>query len=166
MKKSNIYGVPSRTSRRKTRRNMHDFHTFMLEGGLSDLGYEGPIFTWSNNHARRRRIWQRLDRFLGNGEAIASLPTLKVKCLIRFSSDHLPLLLTMQEPMPHRSRFIFQRIGTNQEDFKGTVADVWQENIHGSPSFRFVEKLCRLRKKLKAWNWNVFGSVQNIISVL
>lgn len=62
---------------------MHDFHTFMLEGA--------PICTWSSNQAGQRQIWQRLDRFLGNGEAIASLPTLKVKRRIRFSSDHLPL---------------------------------------------------------------------------
>lgn len=56
------------------------------------MGYEGNDLTWSNNQSGRRRIWQRLDRVLINGEVHLNMPDFKLLHLPRVSSDHSPIL--------------------------------------------------------------------------
>lgn len=43
--------------------------------------------------------------------------------------------------------------------FLAVVRSVWMTKIQGSPSFIVAEKLRRLQRKLKAWNWEVFGDI-------
>lgn len=45
-------------------------------------------------------------------------------------------------------------------EFKSVVRTIWQEHIQGSPSYIVAEKLRRLQRKLKSWNWEVFGDVR------
>lgn len=58
-------------------RAIQDFRECTLDMGLTEVEFEGDRFTWCNNQQGRRRIWEWLDRFFGNGEAIAQLPVLK-----------------------------------------------------------------------------------------
>lgn len=51
-------------------RGIQEFNECILESSLSDAGFEGSCFTWSNNQQRHHRIWQRLDRILVNGETM------------------------------------------------------------------------------------------------
>lgn len=46
------------------------------------------------------------------------------------------------------------------------MEEAWNEEVEGSPSFRFGEKLRRLKSKLKHWNWDVFGHIQSRIKNL
>lgn len=55
---------------------------------------------------------------------------------------------------------------TEHENFRAVVADIWRDEVSGSPSFRFGEKLQRLRYKLRSWNWEVFGDIQEKIKTL
>ncbi|KAA3469708.1 reverse transcriptase [Gossypium australe] len=62
----NLNAIVSTNERRGGTRN----------GGLLDLGYVGPKFTWG-----RRNLFQRLDRCIGNKEWINMFPNFLVKHL-------------------------------------------------------------------------------------
>ncbi|XP_042065461.1 uncharacterized protein LOC121808972 [Salvia splendens] len=75
---------------------------------LIDLSFDWPIFTW-----HRPGLWERLDRILIGEHWTSVFATTRVTHLVRFSSDHAPLLL----------------------------------------------KLIRIKKFIKVWNREVFGSI-------
>ena len=45
---------------------MNNFRNALEEGGLSDLGWEGDKYTWSNRHDNETFIKERLDRVVAN----------------------------------------------------------------------------------------------------
>ncbi|KAL9667981.1 hypothetical protein QQ045_002351 [Rhodiola kirilowii] len=57
---------------------MFAFNEFQLQAGLSDGGFSGSPYTWSNNQSGVNRIWERLDRTLLNGLAMSEFPMLKL----------------------------------------------------------------------------------------
>lgn len=145
---------------------MQDFNEFLIEASLSDAGFEGNLYTWSNNKKGRHRIWQRLDRILINGEALASPIEAKVKHLARIASDHAPLLIQFSTIVKKRSRFIFQRMWTDHDEFQQVVHDAWQFHSLGRAGHQFTANLGATRQILQQWNWSKFGNVQNNISTL
>ncbi|KAL9659107.1 hypothetical protein QQ045_021150 [Rhodiola kirilowii] len=72
------------------------FNEFQLAAGVSDVGFKGNPFTWSNNQSGADRIWERLDCTLVNGLALAEFPRLQVSHLERICSDHCPLLIELR----------------------------------------------------------------------
>ncbi|KAL9663808.1 hypothetical protein QQ045_019199 [Rhodiola kirilowii] len=56
-----------RGGNRKNGKAIRDFNEFMASVGVSDAGFEGAPFTWSNNQNGSSRIWEKLDRCLVNG---------------------------------------------------------------------------------------------------
>lgn len=116
-------------------RAIHDFRECIMDSGLTEIEFEGDRYTWCNNQKGRHRIWERLDRSFGNGEAIVQLSTLKSKHLTRNASDHSPLLLNLAEETKQKARFIFQKMWMDHPQFQQVVSSVWQENIIGSPCF-------------------------------
>lgn len=147
-------------------RSIQEFHECIVGGNLSEVSYEGSAFTWCNNQRGRRRIWQRLDRLLCNGEACTQFPDLRVRHLARMVSDHAPLLIILTQQVPYRSRFIFQRMWLDHSDLLPLVEQVWRQTVTGTPSFRVAKKLRRLKIKLKEWNWSVFGDVRVKVETL
>lgn len=136
-----------------------DFQECLIAANLYEIMHEGSEFTWCNNQSGNRRIWQRLDRVLCNGIAAVELPDLKVKHLHRMTLDHAPLLISMASPVPYQSRFTFQRMWIDHPEFQNIVAQTWRQEVRGSPSFKVVEKLRRLKYRLKSWNWSTFGDL-------
>lgn len=67
---------------------IQDFRNCIMDSGITEIEFEGNRFTWCNNKKGRNRLWERLDRFFGNGEAIVHLPALKYKHLMRNAMDH------------------------------------------------------------------------------
>jgi len=61
--------------------------------GLLDLGFNGPIYTWSNRRHEGLLIQERLDRVLANPAWNALFPSAAVFHLPAISSDHAPILL-------------------------------------------------------------------------
>ncbi|KAL3637594.1 hypothetical protein CASFOL_018762 [Castilleja foliolosa] len=81
-------------------------------------------------------------------------------------SDHSPLLIEFQPSVQYKSRFIFQRMWLDHPQFHSLVEKVWNCSVTGSPGYVMTEKLRRLRKGLKQWNWDVFGNVSSRIKAL
>ena len=79
--------------------------------GFVDLGYSGPDFTWKGRW-RGEMIWERLDRGVANYEWFTKFPTGRVRHLNCFTSDHRPILLSLdaggERHKWHRKPFRFE----------------------------------------------------------
>lgn len=73
--------------------NLADSFSNTINGcNLVDLGFKGNIFTWANNQTDTSHIQERLDRFLATPSWIDSYPNYCNNHLLRYASDHNPLL--------------------------------------------------------------------------
>ncbi|XP_065639086.1 uncharacterized protein LOC136071560 [Quercus suber] len=96
-----------------------------------DLGFSGPAFTW---HGRRwgELIWERLDRGVANYEWLARFPTGRVRHLSCFTSDHRPILLTLdakgEKQRWRRKPFRFEAMWMTDPGCHNTVVRAWESN--------------------------------------
>ncbi|CAM8933375.1 unnamed protein product [Rhodiola kirilowii] len=131
---------------------IHEFNDFQLHAGLSDGGHIGNPFTWSNNQSGDQRIWERLDRLLLNGHALATFPLLKVTHMTRVHSDHCPLLVELDVDQHNISLFQYQKAWHSHSGFKNLVRHGWEGRMHMDPLVNFGMKLKKLRSLLRKWN--------------
>ncbi|KAL9666266.1 hypothetical protein QQ045_000592 [Rhodiola kirilowii] len=143
-----------------------EFNDFQIHAGLSDAGFSGNKYTWSNNQTEANQIWLRLDRLLVNGPAMAALPELQVQHLARLASDHCPLLISLGDSIRRPSSFKYLHIWHGHADFLDVIKSSWQRTQHDNPILNFALKLQCLRKTLKKWNWEVFGNIKTKLSQL
>lgn len=152
------------------------FHECMHECNLFDLGFTGPIYTWTNKHKNQTtHIRERLDRCLGNQKWISSFPNYVVKHLVNSSSDHSPLFL-YTDPInkPFCKRFIFDAAWIFDTSYITVLNHSWSTacNIGGTMYGQFhvfgklFEKKTRIWKKYTYGNWgNNIGDIKkNCIS--
>ncbi|KAL9667042.1 hypothetical protein QQ045_001387 [Rhodiola kirilowii] len=135
----------------------------MAKVGISDAGYEGGQFTWSNNQKGFSKIWERLDRCLINGLALNSFPGLKIKHLTRIASDHCPLLLSFEDEKKKGRSFKFLGMWVQHPDFLNNVKRSRGGQLHINPLVNFGLKLKKPRADLNSWNWETFGDVNRKI---
>ncbi|KAL9670814.1 hypothetical protein QQ045_008372 [Rhodiola kirilowii] len=140
--------------------HLHDFNDFQVQAGLSDAGFNGNPFTWSNNQSGESRIWERLDRVLLNGHALSGFPSLKVTHLTRVHSDHCPLLVDLDAQQRNLAFFHYQTAWHSHPGFLAVVRNGWNGRLHGDPLINFGRKLKQLRHILRTWNWEVFGDLR------
>ncbi|KAL0462890.1 UNVERIFIED_CONTAM: LINE-1 reverse transcriptase [Sesamum latifolium] len=134
---------------------MEDFNGMVMECGLTDAGFEGELYIWTN-----RRIWKRLDRVLYSKEWMDFFNCTRVTHLPRRLSDHHPLLiLASKNEGKHPSSFRFHSMWLRHQSFYDTVKSSWTLPIHGHGMCKLQQKLYRTKELLKSWNKEVFGNV-------
>ncbi|CAJ2646580.1 unnamed protein product [Trifolium pratense] len=69
------------------------FRSTLNSCDLQDLGYKGNIYTWENKQQSHNLIKARLDRFLANSAWKTLFPNYCNSHLLRYKSDHAPILL-------------------------------------------------------------------------
>ncbi|XP_045797508.1 uncharacterized protein LOC123891638 [Trifolium pratense] len=134
---------------------------------LQDLGYKGDIFTWTNKQQSQHLIKARLDRFLANSAWKNLFPVFCNYHLLRYSSDHMPILLdfntfsgpTTNERGPKPIRY--EQIWTRDPLQYQIVKDAWQKN-RGTT----VKKLNDTLSSLHKWGTNRFGIIPKRIKTL
>lgn len=82
----------------KPQNPMQLFRTTLLQCGLVDLGFVGSIFTWNNGREGDAFVQERLDRACATVDWREMFSHGKVTHLTASYSDHIPILLTTQEP--------------------------------------------------------------------
>ncbi|OVA15314.1 Ribonuclease H domain [Macleaya cordata] len=147
--------------------NIEDFNEFVESNELVDGGYVGSKYTWCNNQQGTRRIWARLDRVLINSLWVRSFPPISVHHKARICSDHSPLVVMLHNhsrrgPTPFR----FQRMWVTHIAYENFLKEHWNSEVHGSPMQVLATKLKIFRLKLKTWNAQVFGNVNQNLHIL
>lgn len=147
---------------------MEDFNSFILNAGLADSGFKSSKFTYCNNQQGTNRIWARLDRVFTNAHWASKFPVLEIQHLTRSNSDHVPLLVkssvfTKAGPSPFR----FSKMWITHDDFKNFIKDHW--NLGGfspMPMHQLELNIKNMKSRLKWWNINIFGNIQQKIKDL
>ncbi|KAL9659108.1 hypothetical protein QQ045_021151 [Rhodiola kirilowii] len=153
--------------RKKRGKAIRDFNDFINRVGVSDVGFKGNMFTWSNNQEGKGQVWERLDRCLDNGDSLATFQNLEVHHLPRQNSDHCPLMIKLHGDVRRRTTsFKFIGAWTKHKDFLDIVKGSWAEKAHENPLLNFALKLKRLRGSLRKWNWEKFGDINRKVKEL
>ncbi|KAF3651406.1 hypothetical protein FXO37_18018 [Capsicum annuum] len=139
---------------------VEDFRHCIQICNLSDLGFKGSIFTWWNGRTDEACIFKRLDRCLGNFEFQQMFPERDVTHLIRFGSDHSPLLLECKVDSPQiKKSFKFLNFWTTHESFLDVVHQNWNSEFADNPFVQFNLKLKKMKKILSSWSKATYGDI-------
>ncbi|XP_075076924.1 uncharacterized protein LOC142163521 [Nicotiana tabacum] len=90
---------------------------------LYDLGFKGILHTWWNVRFDIDCICKTLDRFFENQQFLDLSPILKVEHLIKYGSDHTPLLLSCNITVQVKKPFKLLNFWTKHETFLKVVKE-------------------------------------------
>ncbi|KAL0287958.1 UNVERIFIED_CONTAM: hypothetical protein Sangu_2668400 [Sesamum angustifolium] len=139
--------------------SIEDFNDMVLDSGLTDAGFEGEPFTWSN-----KRVWRRLDRVLYSQEWVELFNSTRVSHLPRRLSDQHPLLISATRTEDKvLSSFRFQHMWIMHPNFQEMIKQSWGAPIYGYGMYRLQQKLYRLKDHMKQWNRDIFGNVFSLV---
>ncbi|XP_059289464.1 uncharacterized protein LOC132042983 [Lycium ferocissimum] len=128
--------------------------------GLTDLGFHGAKYTWSNLRGHDVRIWKRLDRAMVNDNWLSNMPYTSITHLPYVGSDHCPLLAEMKERNDDSIKYFkFLNCWTDNASFLETVKSCWDREMTGNPMLVFHQKMKRLSKTLSSWSRREFGDI-------
>ncbi|PKU59031.1 hypothetical protein MA16_Dca025564 [Dendrobium catenatum] len=124
---------------------MEDFNSMITTCDLHDIGFFGNAYTWS-----RGNLWQRLDRVLFNNDWIANFHMTYVEHLSITSSDHTPLLLTINTNKSYvPTGFKFQNMWLSHHNFFNVIKSNWQAPIFHVSNISGMAKLWNKLSRLK-----------------
>ncbi|GAU51865.1 hypothetical protein TSUD_416490 [Trifolium subterraneum] len=167
-----IYGYPQHHNKHLTYNPIDNtittlFRSTLNSCDLQDLGYKGDIYTWINKQQGNQLIKERLDRFLGNSEWMRMFPNFSNTHLLRYKSDHAPILLDFnthaaqnnpkRRPKPKR----YEQIWTRDESHYHIVKNQWRKN-RGSVTHKINNTLLALHR----WGNERFGIIPKRIKTL
>ncbi|CAM8948289.1 unnamed protein product [Rhodiola kirilowii] len=144
--------------------SMVQFRTVVEECRLTDLGYKGDRFTYTNKRQGVSEIKCRLDRVLASADWRTLYPDAGVYHLTTFHSDHTPIQLRLQLPCRRRPRlFRYETMWARDPRFKELLQSLWE----GQDGQRdFLEKLHSIQQPVLEWNNKVFGRVDLKLKLL
>ncbi|XP_019253812.1 PREDICTED: uncharacterized protein LOC109232496 [Nicotiana attenuata] len=127
---------------------------------LYDLGFKGSLYTWWNERSDVDCIYKRLDMFFTNQEFLDLFPSLEVEHLIKYESDHAPLLLSCNiDTMQVKKPFKFLNFWAKCETFLNVIKENWVTDTMGNTFNMFQSKLKKVKSALAAWSKETFGDI-------
>ncbi|XP_038972547.1 uncharacterized protein LOC120104815 [Phoenix dactylifera] len=128
--------------------------------------FNWPRFTWCNNQQGPARVWERLDRAFATAGWIQEFPDNHVKHLPRIASDHSPILVCTDRPIPFRCPFRFERLWLCYPRSWGVVSEAWNKPVRGDAMYRVSRRLELTRRYLRRWNrvevGNIFRRIEEL----
>ncbi|KAK8952445.1 hypothetical protein KSP39_PZI004212 [Platanthera zijinensis] len=152
--------LDSRT--RRPDRQLADFRAALLHCGLSDLGFSGSKFTWTNRRAFPATVRARLDRFCASTTWKADYPTASVCYLQTLYSDHLPVLLSLrgQSPTYHRRRPLrYEAWWDRFQEIGAFISKAWGGISDSVPHLSWGRAVRDCLSSLSGWSWQRFGRI-------
>ncbi|EPS72636.1 hypothetical protein M569_02121, partial [Genlisea aurea] len=147
------------------------FRNALEECDLSDLGFQGYPFTWTNNRTHPSTVKARLDRFVANTSWINIVPHFSVSHLKFGGSDHCPILLMFKDVVGchttlRRKRFFkFEKIWCENETCRVIIDGCWAvPRSSWCPQLSLLRRLQNCRQKLQCWHRTSIGSLRHRIS--
>jgi exonuclease III len=136
-------------------------HNTFNSCSLTDLGFHGDIFTWSNNQEGNDHIKERLDRFCASTNWITKFPRFINYHLLNFASDHKPILLVFGTNLDFRNdshtKIMTKRFENMwiQDQTRGQIIkDTW-DLTRGETH----NKLQMVMDNLANWGKTTYGSI-------
>jgi hypothetical protein len=137
------------------RRQMNNFQRALEDARLHDLGFKGPKFTWNNGRSGREFTLERLDRAMANMEWCDTWQEAGMEVMVCYSSDHLPLFLSMTKQVARGRKwrpFRYEVGWSKNRDVKKIIKEAWMERSPDVDPWKgFTRNIHRCRKALKQW---------------
>ncbi|CAM8977963.1 unnamed protein product [Rhodiola kirilowii] len=142
---------------------MANFREALNDCGLSDLGFRGFPYTFTNRREGDMEFRARLDRAVADVDWRRLHPNSMISHLHLHASDHQAILLDTEGSVTgKRKRFFrFEAMWMDHPDLEKTLRDFWQS--HGINGSCWALNLRNCQKMLQDWNINVFGNVRRRI---
>jgi hypothetical protein len=145
---------------------MELFRQCLDDCGLVDMGFSGPLFTWSNRQNADARVRVRLDGAVANGEFNTLFDDANVENIITTTTDHFAILVRLQSfgrpdsRKPVQSGFHFEAAWLRAPDYRDMMEKAWGEVSDGSLSLQATwDNLGSVAVRLQRWSQECFGSV-------
>ncbi|KAK4274590.1 hypothetical protein QN277_017787 [Acacia crassicarpa] len=151
-------------------RKILNFKSFVSDCGLEDLGFNGPMFTWCNNHDNPDTISERIDRALGNIQLREEFPNLQVFNIdpARSSDHHLLFIQCQYENHKSKKPFRFEAVWASHDHYLEVVKESWrnfsEQDFSGLDLF--LNKLKRCKRNLILWSKKEFPNIVKHIDLL
>lgn len=132
------------------------FRNCMNTCGMSDLGFSGSRFTWTNTQSTGNLIKERLDRAWANSSWNLLFPNANVLHLPRTHSDHCLILLSTDPIIatPILRPFRFESFWFSDPSVYSVIEKSWNP-----PSTSFAQKTVSLSNNIAIWNKEHFGNI-------
>ncbi|CAM8953707.1 unnamed protein product [Rhodiola kirilowii] len=142
------------------------FREAMMDCGLTDLGYKGNSYTFSNRRSGVLETRARLDRMLANYDWRKIFPNAQVSHISATSSDHLILIIQciIHARYSKSRQFKFEPMWVMSDVFSEVVRDAW--NSGGGRVSSLSNKLQCCKEVFSKWNDEKFGKVGQRIKEL
>lgn len=137
-----------------------DFQNCCHELSVTDLRFNGPIFTWWDSSTTDSTM-KKLDRVLVNEGWLDLFDLSQAEFLPRGLSDHSPATVNfgVARDRVFKPFQLFQHL-LDREDFISVVAQAWDFQVRGDAWFRLTTKLKRVKSAFKDLNYRE-GNVHN-----
>ncbi|CAM8940407.1 unnamed protein product [Rhodiola kirilowii] len=145
---------------------MNSFRTVLDECNLSDLGYVGYPFTFSNHRMGEAEVKVRLDRAVANAVWRQVFPSSVVSHMHLYVSDHQLIMLDTERKIITRKKrfFRFEAMWLEHPKFAEAMESFW--NTIDNNNQGWMDKLRSCKNFLKDWNKASFGNVCKRINKL
>ncbi|XP_062115678.1 uncharacterized protein LOC133829870 [Humulus lupulus] len=129
---------------------------------LEDVKSTGSFFTWTNKQQGDDRIYSKIDRVLANQRWLDHYTVAEVIFLNEGIFDHYPAMLSIYPAVGNGKKpFRYFKMWASAPDFFEQVQHDWQGVVFGTPMYRVVRKLKRLKTLLKELNRKGFNELQS-----
>ncbi|GMH18586.1 hypothetical protein Nepgr_020427 [Nepenthes gracilis] len=130
-----------------------DLNDLSSNRDLEDVRHEGRVFTWNDGRDPTTRIFRKLDRVVANGQWFDCFRRSKAVFSQARLSDHSPCIL-LSEGWVSRGHgiFRFNNFLTKSPNFLPLVKETWGTEIPGTPMFKLVSLLKKVKSVLKNLN--------------
>jgi hypothetical protein len=144
---------------------MDHFRVALEECSLSDLGYIGSKYTWTNCHQDGTFMKERLDRAIANKEWCELFANYEVRVLAARTSDHKPLLLTMADTYDSHIRyhksFKFEASWLEDRECLDVIKEAWELGADGGVGMQSTRlRLAQCQTSLVRWSTRKYGDVE------
>lgn len=127
------------------------FNSTIIELALIELPLLDRLFTWTNKRATP--ILARLDRVFFNTDMSSLFPNSSLTSLVRTTSDHTPLLLSLSTSIPKTCIFRFENAWLHHHDFLPTVLPAWHSvPCNGDAAGMLAASFKAVRCKANVWS--------------
>lgn len=143
-------------------RDAEDFSSFINKMEPVDIRTNNGNITWNNKQLAHHKVATRLDRFLVSKSIIMQGLALGCNILPWGGLDHWSVQLEVNFQTTLKNRpFRFEKIFMDHPTFKENIKQWWPEELpdQGTRMFRLYKKLKYIKQKLKEWNREFFGNI-------
>ncbi|XP_019256427.1 PREDICTED: uncharacterized protein LOC109234833 [Nicotiana attenuata] len=141
---------------------IRDFRGFLFDTGMTELQFMGRNYTWTNNH-----VYSKIDRAIVNGDWMTTMPTLQVRVMEPYFSDHSPLSIQFGRRRGNGGKpFRFLNCLADDERFIPLIKQCWCKEENLSSMGSIWAKLKEVKQEHKTLNTQHYMGVDKKLKYL